>query len=387
MKLFHTADWHIGKLVHKLYMTEDQAYLLDQLTEHIKTGKPDVLLIAGDVYDRSIPPASAVELLDRFFTRIITETSTKILVISGNHDSPDRLNFGSGILQKQGLHIITQVKDIFKPILHKDAHGDLCFYCIPFLEPEIIRDYFEDDQIKSHDDAMKRIMAELDVDPSKRNICLAHGYITAGDALEESDSEKPLAIGGSSYIGSHYFKAFDYVALGHLHGPQRVGSDTIRYGGSLMKYSFSEVHQKKGVQVVELGAKGTVQLSQIPFKPLRDFRVIKGKIDHLLDKEVYSLGDTNDYIKAILTDQGEIINAFSKLKAVYPNILSVEFERMELLDDREFDLDSRAVSQKNPQDLFVDFYEWVEREPINDAALTSFGKACDRVQRKERESE
>ncbi len=280
------------------------------MKEAILEENPDVLVIAGDIYDRSIPPASAVELLNTFFTQIITETQTKIIAISGNHDSPDRLNFGSGILEKQGLHISTHIKHIFKPVEIEDDYGTVRFYSIPFLEPERVRDYFEDASIRTFDDAFHRLIKEIELDKTYRNVCIAHGYVTAGDLLEESDSEKPLSIGGSSYVSSRYFEAFDYVALGHLHGPQRVGKDHIRYAGSLMKYSFSEVRQRKAIQVIDLGVKGDITLSEKALIPDKDFRMIKGELDQLIRNDVSQLGNNNDYIKAVLTDQGENTKCF-----------------------------------------------------------------------------
>lgn len=386
MKIFHTADWHIGKLVHKLYMTNDQSYLLDQLIDLIKGDMPSVLIIAGDVYDRSIPPASAVEILDNFFTRVIKETNTKILLISGNHDSADRLRFGSHILEKQGLHITTQIQEIFEPVIINDEHGEVRFYSIPFIEPEIVRDYYKDDEIKNHDLAIKKIIDNIKLDKSVRNVCIGHGYITAGDSLEESESEKPLSIGGSSYVSSSYFNDFDYVALGHLHGPQRVGTEKIRYAGSLMKYSFSEVNQRKGVQIIELESKDKINITEKLFIPLRDFRIIKGELEFLLKKDVYSLGNTDDYIKAILTDKGELLNAFSKLKSVYANILSVDFDRGDLLEEGDFNLDTQAVAKRGTLDLFSDFFEFVERDTLEEDAKQVFVKTYSKIQKEERDA-
>ena len=250
MKIFHMGDWHIGKLVNGFYMTEDQEFIIEKIYEAIKKEKPDVVVIAGDLYDRSVPPVHAVELLNKTMKKIVKDLNTKVIALAGNHDSNERVEFASSLLCDSGLYIVGNLKRKIDKIVLEDEYGKVNFYPIPYADVPVVRDLFEDENIKTHDLAMQKIISEIlnDFNEDERNIAVAHGYVTQMkednfEALEESDSEKPLSIGGTEYINSKHFEKFNYTALGHLHGPQKVGSDKIRYSGSLMKYSFSEVNQ------------------------------------------------------------------------------------------------------------------------------------------------
>ncbi len=368
MKILHTGDWHIGKLVHGIHMTEDQRYILRQLIALIEQEKPDVLIIAGDLYDRSVPPVEAVDLLDEVLCEIVMRHKTKVIVIAGNHDSPDRVGFASKLLRDNGLYISGNLTKTIEPIIIEDAFGPVHFYPIPFTEPAIIKELYGDEAINSYDLAMEAIIGGINgnLDLCKRNVCIAHAFVMGTETLETSESERPLSIGGSEYVSADHFDRFSYTALGHLHGPQNVKNERIRYSGSLLKYSFSEAQQKKSVALITMDAEGNTDVELKELHPLRDMRVIKGKLENLLDKAVYGDTNTNDYIMAILTDRGELVDAVSKLRAVYPNILRMEKEQVE----REVgDLGTSAggeFTKKNPLALFSEFYENVSGELFTD---------------------
>ena len=360
MRIFHMGDWHIGKLVNGFYMTEDQEYILEDLCRVIEEKKPDVLLIAGDLYDRSVPPVHAVELLNKYLRKIVKELNTKVIAIAGNHDSNERIEFASSLLCDSGLYIYGNLKRNIEKIVLEDEHGKINFYPIPYADVPVCRELFQDESIKNYDLAMAKIMEEInkDFNSDERNIAIAHGYITKFneeniEKLEESESEKPLSIGGTDFIDYKHFDKFNYTALGHLHGPQKVGCEKIRYSGSLMKYSFSEVKQKKCVTIVDIDAKGDITIDFVDLKPRRDFRVKKGTLEVLLKD--YRNENCEDYIKVILEDKGEILDPMAKLRAVYPNIM--ELQREEKILKRSYnEVMAEEVKKKSKVDLFKSFF-------------------------------
>lgn len=387
MKILHTGDWHIGKLVHGVHMTEDQRFILENLVKLLKEEEVEVLIIAGDVYDRSIPPTEAVELLDEVLSKIILDLGIKVIMISGNHDSPDRLDFGSRMLRDRGLYIAGKLQREADPIVLEDDLGEVRFYPIPYSEPAVVKALYEKEGSMNHDEAMKTVLAPIteNLDPSIRNICISHGFVVGTEKPEESDSERPLAIGGSEYVSAEYYQPFDYVALGHLHRPQRISKDEIRYAGSLLKYSFSEAKQKKSFTLIDLKEKGQVDIEERILKPKRDLRIIEGDLEVLMDKDVYSLGNTEDYIQAVLTDRGTLYEPMQKLRSVYPNILLLERERLELSESRQDDV--VEMRGKSPEDLFLEFYRRVtgEENPSEDA-LTYFNEIYEELLREERDA-
>ncbi|MFZ7120167.1 MAG: exonuclease SbcCD subunit D [Eubacteriaceae bacterium] len=368
MKIIHTGDWHIGKLVHGIHMTEDQKYILKQLISLVEQEKPDVLIIAGDIYDRSVPPVDAVDLLDETLSEIIMKLNTKVILIAGNHDSPDRVGFANKMLRDKGLYISGNLTESIEPIVIIDEFGPVSFYPIPFAEPALVKEVLGEESINNHDSSMKEIMDRINekIDYNSRNICIAHGYIIGMESLMLSDSERPLSIGGSEFVSVEYFNSFDYVALGHLHGPQRVKADHIRYSGSLLKYSFSEANQKKSIVLINMDVEGKVDIELKELQPVRDMRVIKGKLEDLLNKEVYMGTNTDDYIMATITDRGEIIDAISKLRAVYPNILRMEKEQFDREAGKNQTSASSEFAKKSPLELFSEFYENVSGEKFTE---------------------
>lgn len=373
MKIIHTGDWHIGKIVNEFSMIEDQRYILKELVKFIKEEKPDALIIAGDVYDRSIPPVEAVELLNDVFEEILIDNGVKILAIAGNHDSGERLSFGSSILEKHGLYIVGNREDEVKKVIIEKDNEKFNFYLIPYIEPGVLRKKYENKNIKNHNDAMKFIVDSIEKDMNKAeiNIAVAHGYITLNreEALkvqdddkykaaeiEISESERPLSIGGTDLIDGNIFNDFDYVALGHLHGRQKVGRESMRYSGSLLKYSFSEVNHKKGVTVVEIDDKNNIRIRQKELIPLRDMRTIRGPIDDLIEAARQCEEGREDYIQAILTDKGELIDPIGKLRAVYPNVMLLRKEEGNSVLD-SLTAASEGYKSKSEIDLFKEYYE------------------------------
>ncbi len=373
MKIIHTGDWHIGKIVNEFSMIEDQRYILKELVKFIKEEKPDALIIAGDVYDRSIPPVEAVELLNDVFEEILIDNGVKILAIAGNHDSAERLSFGSSILEKHGLYIVGNREDEVKKVIIEKDNEKFNFYLIPYIEPGVLRKKYENKDIKNHNDAMKFIVDSIEKDMNKAevNIAVAHGYITLNreEALkaqdedkykaaeiEVSESERPLSIGGTDLIDGNIFNDFDYVALGHLHGRQKVGRESMRYSGSLLKYSFSEVNHKKGVTVVEIDDKNNIRIRHKELIPLRDMRTIRGPIDDLIEAARKCEEGREDYIQAILTDKGELVDPIGKLRAVYPNVMLLRKEEGNSVLD-SLTAASEGYKSKSEIDLFKEYYE------------------------------
>ena len=387
MKIFHMADWHIGKLVNGFYMTEDQEYILEELCKVIEEKKPDVLIIAGDLYDRSVPPVHAVELLNKYLRKIVKDLNTKVIAIAGNHDSNERIDFASSLLYESGLYIFGNLKRNIERVTLEDEYGKINFYPIPYADVPVVRELFKDENIKSYDLAMEKIMEEIDKDfnGSERNIAIAHGYVTkiSGEdieELEESDSEKPLAIGGTEFINYKHFEKFNYTALGHLHGPQKVGCEKIRYSGSLMKYSFSEAKQRKGITMVDIDEKGEVSVEIFDLKPKRDFRVKKGTLENLLKD--YKNENNEDYIKVILEDKGEILDPMAKLRAVYPNVMELVREE-KLLKQSYNEVMVDEVKKKSKVDLFKSFYNDIVGEEVAIDEISIMEKIINKAERGE----
>lgn len=379
MKIFHMGDWHIGKLVNGFYMTEDQEFIIEKIYEAIKKEKPDVVVIAGDLYDRSVPPVHAVELLNKTMKKIVKDLNTKVIALVGNHDSNERVEFASSLLCDSGLYIVGNLKRKIDKIVLEDEYGKVNFYPIPYADVPVVRDLFEDENIKTHDLAMQKIISEIlnDFNEDERNIAVAHGYVTQMkednfEALEESDSEKPLSIGGTEYINSKHFEKFNYTALGHLHGPQKVESDKIRYSGSLMKYSFSEVNQKKGITIVDIDENGDVDIEIHNLKPRRDFRVKTGTLEEIIKGFDNSSENYEDYIKVILKDKGELLDPMAKLRSIYPNVM--ELTREERVSRNSSRNVATNIKEKSKITLFKNFYEDIMDECCSEEEINVIEK-------------
>lgn len=362
MKFIHTADWHLGKLVQGVYMTDDQRYVLQQLVDAVQTERPDAVIIAGDLYDRAVPPTEAVDLLDDLFEKIVMELQTPVLAIAGNHDSPDRLDFATRIMEGQGLYLAGQLKADLKPVVLSDQHGEVHVYLVPYADPAQVRYILADEAIRTHDDAARAIVSriEANLDPNARHIYVGHAFVTPGGQSQDntSDSERPLAVGGAEHVHAEYFARFHYAAFGHLHQAHYVLAEHIRYAGSPLKYSISEEHHKKGYYMVEMDGQGKVQVEKRDFKPLRELRRISAKIEEI--EQTHTPSD--DYVFITLTNEHPVLFPMEKVRAVYPNALHVERRVSAGEVGGATALDEGAGPSRNerdPSELFAAFYQEV----------------------------
>ena len=351
----HLADLHLGKRVNGFSMMEDQEYILNRILEIMEEEKPDGLLIAGDVYDKTIPPAEAVHLMDDFLTAVAAK-HVPVFLISGNHDSAERVAFGHQLMQGSGIWISPVYDGTIRHHTLEDRWGEVNIYLIPFLRPSVVRSFFPDVEIEDYTDALRTIIEDLQVDTSRRNVVLAHQFVTAAGALPETCDSEQLSVGGLDRVDGSVFSPFDYTALGHLHGPQRVGSETIRYAGSPLKYSFSELHQKKSVTVAELRAKGETEIRQIPLQPRREMIELRGTFEEILE-EARKKGELQtDYYHMILTDETDVVDALSRLREYYPNIMLLDYDNRRTRSQKEVEQLDR-VEERTPGELFAALYE------------------------------
>lgn len=362
MRILHTSDWHLGRIFHGIHLTHDQAYILEQVVDMIKEVKPDILLVAGDIFDRSVPPTEAVNLLDEIVSKIQMDHKVPIIMIAGNHDSPDRLGFGYRLLQDMGLIIAGKLDIDMKPLIIEDQHGKVAFHSIPYVEPAVIREKLEDSKIHSHDEAMHRLIQHISkgIDRNKRNVLVTHAFVAGGN---ESESERPLSVGGTGIVDPRCFNAFDYVALGHLHRPQVMGDGRIHYSGSLMKYSFSEANHQKQVSLIELGRKGELNLERIELKPKKDLRCVQGYLRDILNGPLNG-ESKDDYLMVSLNDEGAILDAMGKLRKVYPNVLHVE--RPQITSQGNLVRVHGDFKKMNELDLFSSFISQVTEKEITE---------------------
>lgn len=322
MRFVHTADWHLGRIFHGVHLTEDQAYVLDKLIEIVQDARPDVVIVAGDVYDRAVPPQDAVSLLDDVLSRLVGKAGVPVVLIAGNHDSPERLSFGARLLANSNLHVFGPLLPDCRPVVLEDDFGPVNIYAIPFAEPPVVRERIGGDDIRDHDSALRQILQHIRTEQptDRRSIIVAHAAVVGGEA---SDSERPLSIGGSETVEPTIFDGFDYVALGHLHQPQASGEERIQYSGSILKYSFSEASQQKSLNIVEMDANGKCAIERIALSPRRDVRRIEGTLEDIL-ANARSDANQDDYIMVTLLDQQPVLNAMGRLREVYPNTLHIE---------------------------------------------------------------
>lgn len=359
MKIFHTADWHLGKLVQGVYMTDDQAYILQQFVQRVEEEKPDVVIVAGDLYDRAVPPTEAVHLLDDIFGYIVLDLNIPVLAIAGNHDSPSRVDFGSQVMKRNGLHIVGQMTKELEPIVLHDTYGDIHFHLVPFSDPSVVRTLFNDDTIRTHHDAAQKIVESITsrMDPSARHVMVAHSFVTphGEEAENTSASERPLAIGGTEQIDARLFEPFHYTALGHLHQAHYVGNETIRYAGSILKFSISEEHHKKGFISLEIDADGNVETEKRELTPIRDMRTVEGSMDELLKHP-----KNEDYVFIRLTDETPVLSPMEKVRSVYPNAMHVERTNYLLSPGDVEHETSRDRTNMSDMELFQAFYKEVK---------------------------
>lgn len=355
MKLLHLADLHLGKQVCGFSMIQDQQFALEKVLETMKEHQVDALLLAGDLYDKSTPSAETVALLDWFLTEA-SATGAAVFIVPGNHDSAERIAYAEQLLSHQGVHIAPVFDGALKSVTLSDEHGDVTFWLLPFVKPVHVRPFFPDADIQQdYTAAIKAILDATPVDPAKRNILIAHQFVTAGATQpERSDSE--LSLGGLDNVDASLFDDFDYVALGHVHRPQRIGRDEVRYAGSLLKYSFSEIRYPKTMPLIDLGPKGDVRFELLPIPAARDMREIRGPLNELVSNEVVNAANAFDYLHVILTDPSMPIDAHARLRTVYPNVMATSLEGVQL---HSGPLDEGVIvdlKQKTPLEMFAEFF-------------------------------
>ena len=351
MKFVHLSDLHLGKRVNEFSMIEDQRYILKEILTIINDVKPDGVLIAGDVYDRSVPSEDAMKLWDEFLISL-AEKKMPVYAISGNHDSAIRFSDHSTLVETTGIHLSPEFNGSVKHYTMEDKDGPVNIYLLPFIKPATVRGFFPDDEIGDYTDACRVVIKHMDINTDERNILVAHQMIIGSTRCESEE----VSVGGLDGVDVEVFDDFDYVALGHLHGKQKIGRETVRYCGTPLKYSFSEKDHKKSVTIVELKAKGEVLIDEVPLVPKRDLREIKGTYAELMLKENYEGTNTEDYIHAVLTDENDVIDAVSKLRIVYPNLMKLSYDNKRT-QRQQVVTDAENVEKKSPLELFEEFYE------------------------------
>ncbi|WP_045406780.1 exonuclease SbcCD subunit D [Vibrio jasicida] len=351
MKFIHTSDWHLGRQFHNVSLLDDQQAVLDQLIQYIENNPVDAVVVAGDIYDRSVPPTIAIELLNKVVKRICGELNTPMILISGNHDGAERLGFGSEQMKNAGLHIISNFEDMLTPVVIEiESAGQVAFYGMPYNDPEQVRFAYQE-PVSTHDQAHKLLAEKIteQFQPEQRNVLVSHCFV---DGAIESESERPLSIGGSDRVSHEHFLNFDYVALGHLHQPQKKGEEYIRYSGSLMKYSFGEQNQKKGFTLVEIDQNGFVSAEHVDLAAPHEMRIVEGELEQVIEQ-----GKTDpkneDYLLVRLMDKHAILNPMEKLRTVYPNVLHLEKPGMLIGVEQEM---AQAKLARSEIDMFRDFF-------------------------------
>lgn len=374
MKFLHLADLHLGKRVNGFSMLEDQAHILRQILAILDDEQPDGVLIAGDVYDKSVPSVEAVELLDGFLTELRAR-GVPVLLISGNHDSPERLAFGGRVMDSCGIHISPVYDGALAPVTLHDEFGPVHVWLLPFVKPAHVRRWFPDADIESYTDAVAEAVAHMDIDTAARNVLVTHQFVTGGT---RSGSEE-LSVGGTDNVDSGVFAPFDYVALGHLHGAQHIGRETIRYAGSPLKYSFSEARQHKSVTVVTLGEKGDVQVRTAALTPLRELREIRGSYDELTARSFYEHTTyRSDYLHLILTDEQDVFDAMSRLRTIYPYLMTLDYDNARTRAAGGMSVPAET-ERRTPLELFEALYTRQNHQPMSEVQRAYIAQLMEQI--------
>lgn len=374
MKLIHLSDLHLGKRVNEFSMLEDQQYILEEILRIIDSEKPDGVLIAGDVYDKTVPSAEAVTLLDEFLVQL-SKRDTQTFLISGNHDSAERLAFGGRLMEQSGIHIARVYNGVLAPLTLRDEYGPVDLYLLPFLRPVQVRRFFPESEIATYTEAMAAVLGAADIDKTHRNVLVTHQFVTGAQTC---DSEE-LSVGGTDNVDVSVFDDFDYVALGHIHGPQKIGRETVRYCGTPLKYSSSEVGHKKSVTVVELAEKGSVAIRTVPLVPKRDMSELRGAYNELMLRENYEGKPfRNDYLRITLTDEEDIPNAVNNLRTVYPYIMRLDYDNRRTRTESHVD-GAEQVERKRPLTLFEEFYESQNGQPMSEEQRSFAKQLMERI--------
>ena len=374
MKFLHLADLHLGKRVNGFSMLEDQAHILRQILAILDDEQPDGVLIAGDVYDKSVPSVEAVGLLDGFLTELRAR-GVPVLLISGNHDSPERLAFGGRVMDSCGIHISPVYDGALAPVTLHDEFGPVHVWLLPFVKPAHVRRWFPDADIESYTDSVAEAIAHMDIDTAARNVLVTHQFVTGG---ARSGSEE-LSVGGTDNVDSGVFAPFDYVALGHLHGAQHIGRETIRYAGSPLKYSFSEARQHKSVIVVTLGEKGDVQVRTVALTPLRELREIRGSYDELTARSFYEHTTyRSDYLHLILTDEQDVFDAMSRLRTIYPYLMTLDYDNARTRAAGGMSVPAET-ERRTPLELFEALYTRQNHQPMSEVQRAYIAQLMEQI--------
>ncbi len=360
MKFIHLSDLHLGKRVNEVPMLADQKHILGEILRVIDGERPDAVLIAGDVYDKPVPSAEAVELFDNFLYSLV-KRDLPVFVISGNHDSPERLSFCARMIDASGVHFSRVFTGKVKPFTLTDDYGPVDIYMLPFLKPAAVRPLFPGEGIDTYTDALRTVIGDMDIDPARRNVLVPHQFVTGA---ERSESEE-VSVGGLDNVDAAVFDPFDYVALGHLHGPQNVGSERVRYCGSPLKYSFSEAKQVKSVTVAELGEKGQLSVRTAPLTPKHDLRELRGTYEELTNLSNYEDTATDDYLHITLTDEEDVYDALGKLRVIYPNLMKLDYDNCRTRAAGAAD-DPAGGEDKSPLELFAALFQRQNGRPMSE---------------------
>lgn len=373
MKFLHLSDLHLGKSVYEFSMIEDQDYILQEILKIADEQQPQCVLISGDVFDRTIASTEALRLFDDFLFAL-AKKHIQVYIINGNHDSADRLAFGSRLIVGSGVHIARVYNGVIDRYTVTDAYGDIDIYLLPFLKPLLVKRFFPEEEIHSWTDALNVVIKNMPVDPDRRNILLAHQFVTGA---QRSESEE-INVGGADNIDVNVFDPFDYVALGHLHGPQSVGRETVRYCGTPLKYSFSEAGHNKTVTVVELEEKGLVTIQEIPLIPLRDMREIRGTYLEVTAKDFYGNSPLEDYYHITLTDEEDQSDALNKLRIFYPHLMRLDYDNSRTRSESDFSV-SIDTSRLTPMELFETFYKEQNQQDLSEKQKSYLSEVMDKV--------
>lgn len=363
MKLIHLSDLHLGKRVNEFSMLEDQAFILQEILRIIDEEQPQAVLLAGDIYDKSVPSGEAVQLFDGFLWEL-SSRKLQVFVISGNHDSPERLSFGGRLMEGSGIHLAPVYSGKVEPAVLEDAYGPVNVYLLPFLKPAHVRRYFPEEEIGTYTEALGKAVEALEIHKEQRNVLVTHQFVTGAS---RSDSEE-ISVGGSDNVDASVFDDFDYVALGHIHGPQNIGSPRIRYCGTPLKYSFSEAGQQKSVTVAELKEKGTLEVTARPLTPLRDLREIRGSYLEVTAKSFYEGRNREDYLHITLTDEEDVPDGAAKLRVIYPNLMRLDYDNTRTRS-RNLPEGAEEPETKSPLELFEEFYERQNNQPMTEEQI------------------
>ncbi|AVJ57006.1 exonuclease sbcCD subunit D [Idiomarina sp. OT37-5b] len=380
MRILHTSDWHLGRLFHQISLVDEQRCAIEQVLDYIKTYQPDVVIIAGDIYDRSVPPASAISLFDDFVDTCLSQLGVPIIAISGNHDGAERLGFASRQLATSGMYLVTTLEQMTQPIVLDDEHGPVDFWAVPFHDPAQVADFTGEPQ-RDYNHAHETLVNALKKTNDRRSVLVSHCYL---DGANESDSERPLSMGGADRVDWQLFSDFDYTALGHLHQPQYKGRENIRYSGSLLKYSFSEQHQKKSLTLVDMDADGNCSIQLLPIQPRNDLRVLKGTLEEILSKAKED-ARSNDYVQVILTDDEALLNPMARVREHYPNVMELKKERFQVRQGEQLAAAGEQL-KRSELDIFEDFFSQVHHQQLNDEQRQQLEAVLAQIADQERQS-